>query len=338
MNYTKYFEGINLDLIAEYIDKCSFYLKNSKNETVINSISDKNIWNSTASSVLINAFKENDNRIDKTINNLNVFSKIILQAKKVKTIQDSMKESNDYNALVSSSQEIEKIILNVISQIEKMETGDMVSINNFNDNLTSTSEATISEKDIIISDVSHNNSYINIQSDSNIKNEETNNLSNMDNNYISSSNTVSKPQSVSKSNSSTGSYRSLSNGTYISKSNVASTNKDSKSTLQKVTEQYLNSKEQNKPKPPSTTPGSKLDAVTKQYFDSKNGNQGIQINGNNVSLKNGNQGIQINGNNVSLKKTNYNGDISTSESNYSRPQYSSYGGNSLYRSSSNSSR
>ena len=142
----------------------------------------------------------------------------------------------------------------------------------------------------------------------------------------------------SKSNSSTGSYSSLSNGTYISKSNVASANKDSKSTLQKVTEQYLNSKEQNKPKPPSTTPGSKLDAVTKQYFDSKNGNQGIQINGNNVSLKNGNQGIQINGNNVSLKKTNYNGDISTSESNYSRPQYSSYGGNSLYRSSSNSSR
>ncbi|MBR3117098.1 MAG: hypothetical protein IKF36_04415 [Bacilli bacterium] len=120
MNYTKYFESINIDLVREEIQKTIALLEYTRNNSMYDALSQKSMWNSRSSVVLLEALKTNEEEVKRAIEDLKIFLEVLVNAKLVKEIQDNMKNTQDYNTLVSMAEEINGIIKKIDSLVNNM--------------------------------------------------------------------------------------------------------------------------------------------------------------------------------------------------------------------------
>lgn len=121
MNNTKYFEGVNINVVRETVEKVKYLLKNAKESSFDEAIGQKNLWDCRAAFALSTAVKENNEKIIRLITNLETFTIVLEKAMEVKTIQDMMKASTDYDTSVMHAKEVEDIISKITTLVNGME-------------------------------------------------------------------------------------------------------------------------------------------------------------------------------------------------------------------------
>lgn len=115
MNYTTYFNNINLDAILLSINDALSKIETAKSLNILNSISDAQ-WTSNAKSTFMFYMNENEKAIDDIKESISVFVEIIDIAKKVKTLQTEMEAAYDYQSLTTRAQQIQELITNLINK------------------------------------------------------------------------------------------------------------------------------------------------------------------------------------------------------------------------------
>ena len=106
MYYTNYFEGINIDNVISELDATIISLNAALNNDSLSSLSTSN-WESDSKPVLVNSLKTNNEQISVLIEKINSFKNVLLKAKEIQQIQESMKSIADYAALASSAELID---------------------------------------------------------------------------------------------------------------------------------------------------------------------------------------------------------------------------------------
>ena len=120
MNFTKYFEGINLKILRDQLSQTEQYLTRARNSSFYDLIMQRDIWNSNASIVFAESAEKSRYDIEEALNNIMLFSQVLEKAMRVEELQELQKASVDYNAQVSYAEQIESVIKTIPSLIDKM--------------------------------------------------------------------------------------------------------------------------------------------------------------------------------------------------------------------------
>ena len=128
MNYTKYFENVNINLIRDQLDRMISGLKQVSSNGISDQIMQSNIWQSRSSEVLRTAFLQNNEDINRAIENITIFLKAVTKGLAVKEYQEQMKSMTEYEKQVAAAQEVERIIKDMADLINSMETAIILKI------------------------------------------------------------------------------------------------------------------------------------------------------------------------------------------------------------------
>lgn len=128
MNYTKYFDGINVNAVKERVKMTIQSITQIRKSNLADVISQRSIWDSNSTNVMIEALEKNMVYIDATLHNLEVFSQVLDHAKKVKEIQEAMKSTTVYETQISYAEEIESLIKTISTMVNGMNQTTVVNV------------------------------------------------------------------------------------------------------------------------------------------------------------------------------------------------------------------